>query len=398
LKEYLQLFRDYPLIKTFSTVQLIAYFGTWFSNVAIYTLLLNLGASPFMISLVVAMHFIPTIIQAPISGVLVDKLEPKKLMAMLLLVECSMTLLFMTISSIEHIWFLVLFIFIRMSASSVFFAALMSLLPKLVNGKTLQKANEIHSIIWSLTFTVGMAVGGVVVHILGVYTAFLVDAVLFMIAFFILIKTDFNVSIEKEKEKFYYMITQGLKYIRANPNIIHLMILHSVVGVTVFDTLVTLLADYYYKYVISIPLAIGITNASRALALMIGPLLIGNWVNKERLLYLLVFQGVSIILWGTIQKDFYLGLVGMFFIGLSTTTLWSYTYALLQESIESKYLGRVIAYNDMVFMIVTVCTTFFIGIAVSYMGLDIISYTLGSIFLLCAVYYKGIVWKILTSK
>lgn len=398
MKDYLQLLKDYPLIKTFSTVQLIAYFGTWFSNVAIYTLLLELGASPFMISLVVAMHFIPTIIQAPISGVLVDKLEPKKLMAMLLLVECSMTLLFMTISSIEHIWFLVLFIFIRMSASSVFFAALMSLLPKLVNGKTLQKANEIHSIIWSLTFTVGMAIGGVVVHILGVYTAFVIDAMLFLVAFFILIKTEFNVSIEKEKEKFTAMITQGLKYLRSNPNIIHLMILHSVVGVTVFDTLVTLLADYYYKYVISIPLAIGITNASRALALMIGPLVIGNWVNKERLLYLLIFQGVSIILWGMIQKDFYLGLFGMFFIGLSTTTLWSYTYALLQESIEPKYLGRVIAYNDMVFMIVTVCTTFFIGIAVSYMGLDIISYTLGSIFLLCAVYYKGIVWKILTSK
>jgi MFS family permease len=398
LKDYLQLLQNHPLIKTFSTIQLIAYFGTWFSNVAIYTLLLDVGASPFMISLVVAMHFIPTIIQAPISGVLVDKLEPKKLMAMLLLVECSMTLLFMTISSIEHIWFLVLFIFIRMSASSVFFAALMSLLPKLVSGKTLQKANEIHSIIWSLTFTVGMAIGGVVVHILGVYTAFMVDAVLFLIAFFILIKTEFNVSIEKEKEKFTAMVTQGLKYIRSNPNIIHLMILHSVVGVTVFDTLVTLLADYYYKYFISIPLAIGITNASRALALMIGPLLIGNWVNKERLLYLLIFQGVSIILWGMIQKDFYLGLVGMFFIGLSTTTLWSYTYALLQESIESKYLGRVIAYNDMVFMIVTVCTTFFIGVAVSYMGLDIISYTLGSIFLLCAIYYRGIVWKILINK
>ncbi|QOG12942.1 MFS transporter [Arcobacter sp. FWKO B] len=398
MKSYIQLFKNFPIIKKLSTVQLIAYFGTWFSNVAIYTLLIKLGASPFMISLVVAMHFIPTIIQAPFSGVIVDKLNPKKLMATLLIVEMCMTLLFLTVTSLEHIWYLVFFIFIRMSASSVFFAALMTLLPKLISGKNLQKANEVHSIIWSLTFTAGMAVGGVIVHFVGIYTAFVIDAMLFLIAFFIFIKIEFEVEIKKEKEKLYKMFKDGLVYIKNNKDILHLMLLHSIVGVTVFDTLVTLLADYYYKYIISIPLAIGLTNASRALALMIGPLFLSNWINHQRLLYLLIFQGICIIFWGMIQKDFYVGLFGMFLIGLSTTTIWSYTYALLQESIDKKYLGRIIAYNDMMFMIVTVITTFFIGISVSYIGLDIISYILGSMFLLSAIYYKGIVWKILIKK
>ncbi|NLO18232.1 MAG: MFS transporter [Arcobacter butzleri] len=398
MKDYLTLFKNYPLIKTFSTIQLIAYFGTWFSNVAIYTLLLELGASAMMISVVVAMHFIPTIIQAPISGVLVDKLEPKKLMGTLLLVECSMTLGFLFVNSIDLVWLLVLLIFVRMSASSIFFAALMSLLPKFVSGKDLQKTNEVHSIIWSLTFTIGMALGGVMVHTFGVKIAFITDAMLFIISFIILVKTEFKVVLQKEKERFWIMIKQGIEYIRHNPTLFHLMILHSIVGVTVFDTLVTLLADYYYKYVICIPLALGITNGARAFALMIGPLLIGNWVNNDRLFYLLIFQGFSIMFWGFIQEDFYLGLIGMFIIGLFTTTLWSYTYALLQERIESKFLGRVIAYNDMVFMIVTVITTFFIGFAVSYVDLDTISYILGVIFLLCAIYYKGYVWKILTNK
>jgi MFS family permease len=351
----------------------------------------KLGASPMMISLVVAMHFIPTIIQAPISGVLVDKIEPKKLMALLLLIECSMTLMFLTVTTLEDVWFLVLFIFIRMSASSIFFAALMSLLPKFVKGKNLQRANEIHSIIWSLTFTLGMAIGGLVVHYTGVYTAFVIDAALFSVAFFILVKTQFNITLQKENEKFMTMLTQGISYIKKHPTVMHLMILHSVVGVTIFDTLVTLLADYHYKYVISIPLAIGITNASRALALMVGPLIIGNWVNRKRLLYLLVFQGAAIVFWGFIQENFYLGLAGMFCIGLATTTLWSYTYALLQESIEGKYLGRVIAYNDMVFMIVTVLTTFFIGYAVEFIGLNGVTFVLGFCFFAAAVYYRKVV-------
>ena len=63
------------------------------------------------------------------------------------------------------------------------------------------------------------------------------------------------------------------------------MLLHASVGLTAFDTLVTLLADYHYKIIIAIPLAIGITNAMRAFALMIGPLLISNWITKERMLY-----------------------------------------------------------------------------------------------------------------
>jgi len=165
--------------------------------------------------------------------------------------------------------------------------------------------------------------------------------------------------------------------------------------VAIFDTIVTLLADYYYKYVISIPLAIGLTNAARALGLMVGPLLIGDWINKKRLYYLLLFQAGTIILWGVVQKDFYLGLLAMFLVGLATTTLWSYTYALLQESIESRYLGRVVSYNDMIFMVVTVVTTLFIGAAVAYMGLDKITYILGLIFILCAIYYKVLVQKLI---
>jgi len=394
LKQYTQLLRNNLLIRRFSTIWFIDYFATWFSNVAIYTLLLQLDASAMIISLVVAMHFIPTIIQAPFSGVVVDRLSPKKLIGILMLIECVMTLMFLTITSIEHIWYLMLFIFIRMSASSIHFAAFMALLPKVVQGKELQRTNEIHSIIWSVTFTAGMAAGGVVVHLFDVYTAFVIDAALFFIGFLILLGTKLNLH-PNTKEKFFSMMVEGVKYIKKNPKIIHLMLLHSVVGVAIFDTIVTLLADYYYKYVISIPLAIGLTNAARALGLMMGPLLIGNWINKERLYYLLFFQAGTIILWGVVQKNFYMGLLAMFLVGFATTTLWSYTYAMLQESIESRYLGRVVSYNDMIFMVVTVVTTLFIGAAVDYMGLDKITYILGLIFILCAIYYKVLVQKLI---
>ena len=235
-----------------------------------------------------------------------------------------------------------------------------------------------------------MAVGGVVVNLYGVQTAFIVDGFLFIIAITILTRVPFTVKAEKAVHGIFDSIKHGLEYIKSNKDIIPYMIVHASVGLTMFDAIITLLADYHYKYVIAVPLAIGLSNSIRAFALMIGPLFISNWVNKQRLFYLFIFQGCAIIFWAIIQENFYFGLLGMFVTGLATTTIWSYTYAMLQERVESVYLGRVLAYNEMVFMISNVTTTFFIGIFATLVPLELISICLGIGFLLIAIYYKKV--------
>ena len=145
-----------------------------------------------------------------------------------------------------------------------------------------------------------------------------------------------------------------------------------------------------YKYIISVPLAIGISNATRAVALMFGPILLSKYVTKENLHYLMIFQGVAIISWGFVQNNFYISLLTLFIVGLSTTTLWSFTYALLQNKCDEKYIGRVISYNDMFFMLSCVLTTLFIGLMASLTSVDIITTLLGVWFLAFAFYYTRI--------
>ena len=384
---YRELLTTYPVVKKLSIVQFIAYFGAWFSNVAIYSMLVDFGASSFVIATVVAMHFLPAVLMAPFIGAFIDRVKIKPLMILLLCVELCMTLLFLIITSLDEVWLLMILLFVRMSAASMFFSTEMSLLPKLIHGEALQKANEIHSIIWSFTYSAGMAVSGVVVNLWGTQIAFMIDASFFVFALIAFIPLHINIEIHESKEKFFLMIKEGFLYIKNNKIIIHLILLHSCVGLTAFDTLVTLLADFEYKYIIAVPLAIGISNAVRAFALMVGPFFIGNWVNKENLTYLLIFQGVTIIAWALLQFNFYLALVGLFLTGFATTTLWSYTYALLQKRVEPKYLGRVIAYNDMIFMLTNVATTMFIGLMASLISLDIITVIIGCAFFLMAFYY-----------
>ena len=371
-------------------MQFIAYFGAWFSNVAIYTMLVNFGSSEMAISVVTAMHFLPAILIAPFSGAIIDRVKIKPLMITLLATELLMTILFLTIDNKNDLWLLMILIFVRMSAASMFFSTEMSLLAKLLRGKPLQMANEIHSIIWSFTYAAGMAVSGFVVNWYGVKTAFMIDAVIFAIALIVFIRIDFVVKASTATDKILQLVKDGFTYIKNDKIILHLIFLHSSVGLTSFDALITILAKNEYKYIISVPLAIGLSNAVRAVALMFGPLLISKYVTKENLHYLMIFQGMAIILWGFMQNDFYYSLIALFFVGLSTTTLWSFTYALLQNKCEEKYIGRVISYNDMFFMLSCVLTTLFIGLMTSLTSIDIITFLLGIAFFAFAFYYTRI--------
>jgi hypothetical protein len=154
--------------------------------------------------------------------------------------------------------------------------------------------------------------------------------------------------------------------------------------------LITILAKNEYALIIAVPLSIGISNAIRALALMIGPLILSKYINKNNLHYLLFFQGLTIVFWSLVQESFYISLVALFFVGLSTTTLWSLTYALIQEKTDEKYLGRVISYNDMIFMLVCTLITLFIGLMTTLATLDIITAILGLGFIIFAYYYSRI--------
>ncbi len=387
---YRKLFREHKIVRDLSLVQFIAYFGAWFSNVAIYTMLVEFGSTEMAISIVTAMHFLPAILIAPFSGAIIDRVKIKPLMVTLLCTELLMTLLFLTINDKSQVWILMILIFIRMSAASMFFSTEMSLLAKLLNGKPLQMANEIHSIIWSFTYAVGMALSGFIVNSFGYKTAFMLDAFVFTLALIVFIRIDFVVKASITSDKIIELIKDGFFYIKNNKIMLHLIFLHSCVGLTSFDALITILAKNEYKYIISVPLAIGLSNAVRAVALMIGPSTISKYVTKDNLHFLMIFQGITIIFWGLTQSNFYISLIALFLVGLSTTTLWSFTYALIQNKCDEKYIGRVISYNDMFFMLSCVLTTLFIGLMASLTSTDIITILLGVGFLAFAFYYTRI--------
>ena len=378
----------HPVIARLSLIQLISYFGTWFSQVAIFSMLVAYKADAITIAFTAAMSMLPAVVLAPVIGIIIDRIDFKKLMMTLLIVEIAMTLGLIFINSLEYVWVLMILVFIRSSAASMLFSAEMALFPKILQGEMLKNTNEIHSIIWSLCYASGMAVGGIATYYLGYDTAFIIDAILYSIA--VLLLLGLKLSLEKvvHTDSNWQMFKDGFSYLISQKKILNLILIHAALGFTSFDALVTLLADFKYKEVIAVPLAIGWINATRALALMIGPFFISKLVNKNTLHYFFFLQGLGIILWSYLQFDFYISLIALFVAGFFTTTLWSYTYLLIQEETEKKYMGRVISYNDMFFMLSNVATALFIGYAAKWgISLQNITIVLGCGFILTALYY-----------
>jgi putative Ca2+/H+ antiporter (TMEM165/GDT1 family) len=61
---------------------------------------------------------------------------------------------------------------------------------------------------------------------------------------------------------------------------------------------------------------------------------------------------------------------------------------MLQKEVNKKYLGRVLAYNDMIFMLSNTLTTFFIGFMATQFDISIVTFILGCMFFIVALYYK----------
>jgi len=214
MKEYIQLLKSEPILRRLSTIQLIAYFGAWFSNVAIYTLLLDLNVSASVVAFVAMLHFLAGVVQAPFSGSIIDSVRPKKLLLVLISAEIIATFCLIFVNSTADLLLLYILIFVKMAAASFYFTTEMSLLPKILHGNKLQKANELHSIIWSFSYTLGMAISGFVVYWLGVKVAFILDAFMFVIGFILLYKLEIKVDIIKTGENLLQMMRDTFRYIK----------------------------------------------------------------------------------------------------------------------------------------------------------------------------------------
>lgn len=397
--------RYYILLRNFRNYRLlfsagfICMFGVWFSIVGIATLLIELGAPVWAITAVGVVSFIPNIFLAPINGIIVDKFRPKPLMVSMFAIEIVTIFMLIFINDLAYLWLLLGIVVVRSVAGTLFYQTESSTLPKFLPKPYLKLANELTSISWTITYTLGMALAGVFIHYFGVRAAFILDFCLYVFSFFILIRLNFKDIAGSSTQGAIKMLKEGFAYIRSRPLVVHLIVIHAFVAVTTYDNLIALLAKFEYKEILSASLVIGLMNMARSAAAFFGQMWLTRIVNLKRYFWLLLGQGGGIMLWAALEFNYWLSFIGIVMAGFFITTVWSYSFTQLQSHVDREFFGRVIAYNDMAYFIVATLTSAAIG-ALYSLGLALwqITFLMGFMFIIAAVYYKFIVYDRYLSK
>jgi MFS family permease len=181
---YRQLLARNPDFRRLWTGQVVSEIGDWLNNIAVLALAIQL-AGEGRVGLAVAAYAIarhlPLFLFGPIAGVVVDRVNRRRVMIAADLARAALALGFMLaarFSSLAVIYVVGASLF---SVSSFFNAAKRASIPNLVqHTEELLAANSISASTTAATIAVGSALGGAIATVLGRDTVFILNAITFV--------------------------------------------------------------------------------------------------------------------------------------------------------------------------------------------------------------------------
>src|SRR6185295_6219171 len=159
--------------------QTVSQLGDWFNSVAVFALLLDLTGSATAVAWMMIVQFLPMAIVGPLAGVVVDRVDRKRLMIGADLFRGVMILGLLLVRRREQVWIAYVVTAVCVSAQAFFEPARTATIPNITSADELMPANALSSATWSAMLALGASIGGVVTAVAGRNVAFVVNALSF---------------------------------------------------------------------------------------------------------------------------------------------------------------------------------------------------------------------------
>ncbi len=152
--------------------------GDWFLFVAITSLIVETTGRAIDVGLAILAQELAFFIASPPAGVLVDRLDRRKLMIVCDLARVGVCASFLFVGS-DTVWLAYPLLALLSIFGAPFDPASTAATPNLVAPRDLPTANALNGSLWGTMLAVGAGLGGVVATVFGRDTAFVVDAASF---------------------------------------------------------------------------------------------------------------------------------------------------------------------------------------------------------------------------
>jgi MFS family permease len=160
--------------------QVVSEIGDHFNNIAVFALVMEKGGSGLVVSGVMLSRAIPAVLAGPVAGVVLDRLDRKRIMISSDLIRAILALAFVLAIHQPRPWLLYLLSAGLMFASPFFTSGRAAILPTIANAEELHTANSLTQTTQWATLTAGTLLAGFSAAKLGYHWAFLINSLSFV--------------------------------------------------------------------------------------------------------------------------------------------------------------------------------------------------------------------------
>jgi len=160
--------------------QTVSEIGDHFNSIAVLSLALHLTGSGFTVGAVMIARVLPAILAGPVAGVVLDRMDRRKVMIASDVLRAVVALLHILLLTYRQTWLLYTLSGLLMFASPFFNSGRSAILPKIASPEELHSANALTQTTSWLTLAIGTMLGGVSTMSFGYQWAFVANALSFV--------------------------------------------------------------------------------------------------------------------------------------------------------------------------------------------------------------------------
>jgi MFS family permease len=217
--------------------------GTWMQTIAQSWLVLELTGSATAVGLVVALQTLPILLFGPYAGVVVDRLEKRRLLIGLLVGAgvLAMVLGVLTATGTVQLWQVYVLAFLLGTVSSVETPARQTFVLELVGPDNLRNAVSLNSVLVNVARAVGPAFAGIVIATGGMAVCFLLNAVSYAAVIASLLRLDLAaLTPTTPAPRAPGQLREGFDYVRRTPALAVPLLTMALIGCLAFEFQVVL--------------------------------------------------------------------------------------------------------------------------------------------------------------
>ncbi|MFH0749992.1 MAG: MFS transporter [Candidatus Gottesmanbacteria bacterium] len=332
--------------------------GSWMQSVAEQWLVYPvLTSNKSLLGIISAVNMIPTIIFVLFAGVLVDRINKRRMFIVFQIVYAviAFVLYLLIVTKTIQLWH----IFCAAFVGGVVFAfehpTRQTFMMDLVEKKYWPSALSLSSALFNSARALGPAAAGIVIASLGIAPAYLINSISFFAVIISLFLMKFPPRIEEVKQEtpFFAGMKEGLQYIKNNK--IYLAIL-AIVGIMTFftwpgSTLQPVFAHDIFK---KGEVGFGFIQSFFGIGAMVGGLTFSKVFEKlkkkYRLLYVSVGVAVITMIGYAWAPWFWFALLMQIIAGWAISTVFALNGTLMVIALPGELRGRVLSIYTFVFM------------------------------------------------